>query len=171
MELFVLKINFTNPLLRRNMPRHTLVSRFIGFVQPLVTSIESFATWAKVISRVIESIAINMVNILFASDYEAMHQNESISSIRFPLHSSNINRFRFLGWDRKPMPLVEEIKIRSTNYSIESACQWDEFDRLVKRLDNSVSLHGAFHKEPSFLVRLSAAPLNSTMLGVEHGIR
>jgi hypothetical protein len=34
-----------------------------------------------------------------------------------------------------------------------------------------VSLHGAFHKEPSFLVRLSAAPLNSTMLGVEHGIR
>lgn len=67
----------------------------------------------------------------------------------------------------KPIELVQIFVSVGRYDGVLSFGKGNQFDRLVKRLDDGVTCHVGFHKEPPFLVRLSAAPFHFTpALGV-----
>ena len=171
MDLGVFEVDFTNPFLHWLKPRNSFVSRFVVFCKFLVSSILRVIAWTKVEFCIIQSVSIEMIYIFLARLYESVKKNKSICSVGVTTHPSSINVFSFFRWNRKPMPFVNPLKILSIYDGVVSSRERNKFDRLILRLDNIVTLHGAFHKEPSFLVRLSAALLYFTPLEAQYGLR
>jgi len=126
-----------------------------------ITTILGIGRWTKIGSYIIESVAVNVIYITIGLQDFTMHLYNATVSIFIVFISRSINIRCGSGWNWIPKTLVEFTKVFCTNVGIQSSRQWNYFDRLIERLDNSVpSIHVVFHKEPSFLVRLSAALFN-----------
>lgn len=105
---------------------------------------------SQITSSVIQCIPRNM--ICSSSEERTMHTKGPSS-----LHSNCIKTFRTVRPLCVPIPFAEPFIVGSIHDCILSFCKWDQAVRLVKRLDNFVSLNTSFWHRSSLKDRLLPA--------------
>ena len=127
----------------------TGVIRLFGAIREILRT----SSHAEIFASIVQWIKIYMVYILIRLQYFTMHQDSPIS-VGVPDSDVAIPR---LGIQCGPIELGKIFIIARANQCVLPTCERNYTVGWIKRLDNIMSWHGAFHKEPSFLVRLSAA--------------
>lgn len=138
-----------------------LVSSGIIRLPTSILTILSGSCFSKVRAAIIQRVVIDVVYLMRCAENLAVHLDSS-TFCGFASISYRNPTLTALNVQRTPIPVHEPFIVGSIDDGIFSASQWDKAIRWIKRLDNIMSWHGAFHKEPSFLVRLSAALSNFT---------
>jgi len=128
-----------------------------------ISRILFYGCWAKIGASIVEGIAALMVYVNYVTNYLAVHWNSNFLSVRIflpygDIHSGSIVQLCV------PVIAGNVIPNQGVNLSELALGKGNESDILVMRRDDGVSLHAMFHREPPFLVRLSAASLHSNML-------
>ena len=136
----------THEFFGSTMPTYSLETRLVVLVITLVSDILTASTWAKILSAVIKCVSIRVIYLaMMLAKQLAVYQKASIYARLFP---DCIVVRNILGPHRSPIPLIQPFVVDSIYDCILSACKGNQFDRLVLRLDDSVTLHVALHKEP-----------------------
>lgn len=113
----------------------------------LISAVLDWSAWSQVVATVVQSVIVLVVRVnafVFCNDsvhVDCRWLGELNASRRIVLPVLAIE-------GREPIPLHQEFVVACVHYSVKSASEWNIFDRLVRRLDNRVSLHADFHREP-----------------------
>lgn len=146
---------------------HALVAYF-SLLLWTVAAILPLLAWPKISLAIIQSIVVDMVVVFSFSHHFTMHVYFAKLSVWKEFLSHRIDHVPTIAFLRKPVRFHESVIVLCINNCIHALGEWNDFDRIVKRLFDSVTLHvvDTSHKEPSFLVQRSAAPnyINFTML-------
>lgn len=135
----------------------SLESGLVVTANSRIAGILGSASNSKISSSIVERLTTFYV---FALPWIAGFEVKDYSMHEWPMRSLRVEAFSARLPECVPTPLHQPLVIGGINDGVLALCERNDFDRLVERLDNIVTLHGAFHKEPSFLVRLSAALLH-----------
>jgi hypothetical protein len=140
----VVFLNRRKPATSSFIKKCSLVSRGVISLFWAIREILRTSPVAEIVATVVKPIAVFVVNIDIRPSHDLnVHEDATcaVSSIGIPASLS--------GLKCAPIPLVQPCVISSINDRIETLGKWNKFDRLIERLDNSVSIHAAFHSSYS----------------------
>jgi hypothetical protein len=103
---------------------------------------------SEIISAIIERIAVAVIAFFFANtpEYLTMHVNIHTAPIAEILTPYDVRITTAIVPLDAPVPLTKPYIVGGVNDCVLSLRKRDEAVRCVERLDNLVSLHGAFHR-------------------------
>ncbi len=135
------------------------VIRPFGAVRPILGNCAS----AKIIVSVIDAVAVVVIDMrrrVVVQD-KAMHQYTRTFAINY-LAADSVKGSAFAVLFGRPVELIKEFVSMCADKAIQALSESNDAVGWIKRLDNSVSFHVAFHGERHLLVQQSAALLNFT---------
>jgi hypothetical protein len=150
------RVNSDSPFRIVSVPVNTFVTRGVALLLGLVRAVFLVSTWPKVLASVIQRVSIGVVSIISIRRgcYESVHTDGAALGATYGVETS----FRFAPVGI-PTPLIKPLVIGSIYDGYLTLGKWDEFDRLVLRLDDGIALAAILSHDltPNEIMRRSAA--------------
>lgn len=147
----------SSPSSLTGIPVNTFESGGVVDINFPISSILGVTALSKVSFSIIKPVLVPVVYVWkILSCYLSMHKDMFELPVN-RLSSGRVESIRSFIPTSNPVELVEFLVAFCVDKSILPLRQWNDAIRWVERLLNIVTLHGAFHKEPPFLVRQVAA--------------
>lgn len=131
---------------------HTLESAVIILLLSSIDAVLGTSRWTKIASTIIQSVSVSVVNFWKSIQYFFVHVDWLSLAVNYDA-SRRVDIDPVGGGS--PIPLRQPSVINSIHDSGVTFCERNESDRVVKRLDDSVTFHVVFHNlSPKEIVRV-----------------